>query len=240
MDGIRDYVYSNLEWAFSGELYVDVHDQIFNTDKPWEDKVYELLEPDTVESSGYCGGMALTLATVYNMLGYDSCALDMAVFDEHGGVVGSHVVTLVEMDDQWIVEDPSFNLTYLEDGRSLPVEEIIGRVRERQNDRIETREGDSRWRKGVFYEPGYEGTYLLKEPEEFTEYEGGYYSYVDMKPEMWTAFDEMYEYFEQDGYERDVLGIYAYPYAVYWPDNTEMNIIERKIFQYRLLNTARQ
>lgn len=71
----------------------------------------------------YCGGMSITLSDMYVFLGYDAAIVDFAVFDDE--VVASHVVTIVFVDDKWIVQDATFNLSYEDEfGRRLAIEEI--------------------------------------------------------------------------------------------------------------------
>ena len=174
-DIIRDYIYAEMEWPFADEFINDPSTLIFESDQPWEDKISELCSDDTIESPGYCYGVAYVLATVYNMLGYKACTLDMAVFDEAENVVNSHVVTLVDLDGRWIVEDATFNLTYLRDGEHLSIQELVESVRTNHTDDIETVHGEHRWRPGMFAEPVYEGegAYEVKTPQGFTEMKGG-------------------------------------------------------------------
>lgn len=235
-DEVRNYAYANLEWAFDSKFVTNVEKQIFKSGIPWEKKMYELLESNTLESTGYCGGTAYALSVIYNMFNYDSGTLDLAVFDENGNVIGSHVVTLVKIDNKWIVEDPTFNLTYKEHGEHISIQDLIRKVKDGEINEIVASEGEERWRKGLFADTIYEGDYVLLQPVKFSLFEEGYFSYVDMKPEMWSVFNELYEYFENDEYEKNVLSIFTYPYNVYWPCNNEMNIIEQKQFTLQLLN----
>lgn len=125
LDDIRDYVYTQLEWACSERYHPDVREQIFGTDKMWEERLYELCLPETIESAGYCGGTAYVLSAIYNLLGYKSCTLDMVVLDTEEKVVNSHVVTLVFTEGEWLVEDPSFNLTFMKDGKHISIQGLV-------------------------------------------------------------------------------------------------------------------
>ena len=96
----------------------------------------------------------------------------MAVFDPMGNVVGSHVVTLVKLEDKWVIEDATFNLTYKQEGEHISIQELIERVKTRKIESIEVEVGTERYKRACFSEPRYEGDYLLKEPVEFTEIGG--------------------------------------------------------------------
>lgn len=236
LDAIRDYAYANLECAGDSDCYKEVREQIKQDKLPWAKKIYSLMETDTIESVGYCEGTAYVLAAVYNMLGYNSCELDMAVFDENGNVVGSHVVTLVEIDDKWIIEDATFNLTLMEKGEHLSIESIIEKVKQGENDDICVVSGTNVYKRVCFTEPEYDGNYQMKLPVEFYPYEFGFYSYLDMEPEEWDAYDELYGYFEEEGLEKNILGIYAYPYNIYWPSNSRMNLADKWQFKKSIVN----
>lgn len=63
------------------------------------------------------------------LLGYPAVSLDMAVFDESGKAIASHVVTLVLWEEKWIVEDAFFNLSYADENEDiLDVREIKRKV----------------------------------------------------------------------------------------------------------------
>lgn len=238
VDRIREYIYEQMEWAFAEDFHTDVVNQIFSDDLSWEERIYELCEPDTIESPGYCGGTAYVLAVVYNMLGYESCTLDMAVFDENGNVVNSHVVTLVSVDGEWIVEDASYNLTFKKEGKHIPIQDLIRCACENDIDDIEIVYGDNKWRKGVLVKPEYEGEYTLLEPGEFIEFSDGYYVYVEMRMEDWISIDEMKEYFAESGYATNMLGLYGYPYDIYLTKNSLMNVLEQKLLITKLKSLA--
>ena len=76
----------------------------------------------------------------------------------------------------------------------------------------------------------------MKLPVEFYPYEFGFYSYLDMEPEEWDAYDELYGYFEEEGLEKNILGIYAYPYNIYWPSNSRMNLADKWQFKKSIVN----
>ncbi len=71
-------------------------------------------------------------------------------------------------------------------------------MRKRQTESIEIVEGDTTYKKVCFPEPEYKGEYILKTPEEFYPCESGYYNYLNMKPEIWSVFDELYDYFDAE------------------------------------------
>ena len=152
LDHIRNYAYANLEWASGSNYYQDMEKAIFE-EALWEEAVYFLYCEDTIEATGYCGGTAYALATLYNVLGYNACALDMAVFDQAGKVMGSQVVTLVELEDRWIVEDATFNLTYKEDGEHISIQDLVKSVKESEIQNIKVEEGTEKYKRVSLEEP---------------------------------------------------------------------------------------
>lgn len=85
VDAVRNYAYENLEWAFGSKYRQDITEQIFGDKFAWKEKVLGLFQQETIEPTGYCGGTAYALAVCYNALGYNSCSLDMAVFEHDAG-----------------------------------------------------------------------------------------------------------------------------------------------------------
>lgn len=149
-------------------------------------------------------------------------------------------MTLVEVEDEWIVEDASFNITYVNEDHHLPIQELIKEARE-GNGEVQRIEGSSLYKRGCFEQPVYEGTYPLLESAGFEAYDMGYYSYVNLKPEFWSTFSDqkLYPYFEKDGYEAAPLSMYAYPYKIYWPRNCVMNRYEQIQIEHMILDSAK-
>lgn len=124
---LREYVYTHTCFALFQDGYRDVCDG-FDTENATL-YAYELTHMNT---PGYptggmmCGGISWTLMQVYEIMGWDSVTLDMALFDDNEMVLNSHVVCLVKYGYDWIVEDATFNYTITDSrGEPLSVYEVI-------------------------------------------------------------------------------------------------------------------
>lgn len=220
---IRDFVYANLEFVDDDSLRPDLMKEIFYSAKPFYVKLYELAQPENHFPAGYCGGMSLYLSSVYNLLGYKSVLLDMAYFDDDNRPIQSHVVTLVEVSGNWIVEDATFNVSYVDNGgEHIGIYDLIEMVKFGKTSSIHTVAGRS------IFKDIYSEDEKLRIPCRVNTNNGlniseGWKYSANMKPDFYFT-EKDYDRFEHDGVRREPVSIFAYPYDIYYPRNALFNI----------------
>lgn len=90
---------------------------IFGVSK--KEKVVKMFRLNQNYSGGvYCDGFADMLAMFYQLMGYDAYRINLNVYGN------THCVTAVKCNEEWIIEDATFNYAYIVDGE-VGLENVI-------------------------------------------------------------------------------------------------------------------
>lgn len=236
LDLVRDFAYERFEMSLDETTKIDAEYYLFKDLRLfYKARILDMCELDTIQTVGWCGGTAYTLSTLYNILGYNSCCLDLAVFEDDGKYVNSHVVTLVELDGQWIVEDSYFNLTYVIDGEHVDAIELINKVKEHDAEDISIDYGKSIYKGAITQNENYEKVYPEYYEEDSVNCDMGYLYKYNNKPECYNGFLDI-EAFDRENLDKNIISYFAYPYDVYIPLNAKENQIEE--FKNELFKTG--
>jgi hypothetical protein len=115
---LRRYVYQHTPLSWTNKFLI--HDEVVNL--PLRE-AYSLF--DKTAGGVWCGGTAIMLSRVFRAAGFNSWLYNFGVIDGP-----SHVTTLVEADENIVLQDGYFNIEYV-DGQGMPVpfRELISRIR---------------------------------------------------------------------------------------------------------------
>lgn len=208
LDIIRDWVYENTVLAGGKDLYSDADPEQF---------LDLLVNNQDIDYGYYCGGIAKTLNQVYNIMGYNACCLDLAVISDNE-VLASHVVTLVYVDERWIIEDATFNITYLNENKEH-MDIITLREAFSSGETIITAHGKTMFRRMISSSETYGGSYELRSENERVYKKDGTLFYmlnVDLNNYLQTQLSERtVEFICDEGYEINEATLYMYPYAIW-------------------------
>lgn len=143
---LSDFEKTNLlrDWAYANTVFgEDCFSDYYKPENSTIQNFVSLTEKfQNFELSAYCGGVSIYLALVYNVFGYEAMSLDSAVFSEDNMAMCSHVVTLCKIldgnqDEKWIVQDATFNRTYVDaDGTPLDIFELLNMLKEERDEDI--------------------------------------------------------------------------------------------------------
>ncbi len=159
------------------------------------------------------------------MLGYDALNLDLAVFDDDK-VIGSHVVTLVELEGRWIIQDACFNVEYRDQNDELvDLEKMLEYLDEKQDEQIRVVD-ESNIKKPLLSNIYLVQDAILYDIESPEQLESGQYIYEAEISLSKEPFCDLYSYFENDGYEANQIYLYEYPYALYLVDDNISNLLD--------------
>lgn len=207
LDIIRDWAYENVLFAGHPETYSSEAAHIY---------IQKLLDGEGIAYGYYCGGIASVLSHVYTYLGYPACCIDMVASDSEQ-VLFSHVVTTVYVNGEWIVQDPTFNLTYVDEkGEHLSIYEVREWV---SNERgLLPRYGETQYANCIMANKDYAGIYEVN--GESVEKDGYYYFKQQTDIEEWEEKKLILneQFFRDVGREIDATVLYMYPYGVYFPN----------------------
>lgn len=211
LDMIRDWVYENT--ILAGETKT-------HSDKSAELYIRELVDGQETEYGYYCGGIASVCSYIYNYLGFRSCTLDMAI-RKNGVVKESHVVTLVRVKEKWIVEDATFNITYVnEEKEHLDIYSLRNCLTEGKN--VTVKPGATPYRKLIRHTEGYYSKYDYDRLEDGDYEKNGFYYFLqntDINKFLRMLDEDAVSVIKGDGYELNEAIMYLYPYQIYVPDN---------------------
>lgn len=207
LDIIRDWAYENVLFAGHKETY---------SSEPADIYIQKMLDEEQISYGYYCGGVASVLSHVYTYLGYPACCLDMAVCED-GQTLFSHVVTLVHINEEWIVQDPTFNLTYIDEkGNHISVDNVRERLKEEQQ--IIVRHGATKYANCIMAISDYTGIY---EVDGAGIKSGDYYLYKQETDfDIWERkVTKEYEIlFKNEGWEENAMILYMHPWGLYFPN----------------------
>ena len=262
---IDDIVYCYPDWTRMSEyekintlrsyVYSHTYRVVEQSEKGGEKDVFDGFDSDKMDLYSYelthmnsngnitggmqCGGFSWTLMNLYKVLGWDSVTLDMAIFDgKADSAINSHLVCLVRYKGKWIVEDPTFDCTYVDsNGVPISIFNLIKYVDNNEYEKIITIENnESRY---AIYNDSITSLeelddYYLVDYDSIYEYDGFYYikekTDVDDYP-----ISNVYEIFEKEGYKKSELSLYAYPYYINRREHDIRQIINKNIIRARLL-----
>lgn len=207
LDIIRDWAYENVLFAGHPETYSNEAAHIY---------IQKLLDGEEITYGYYCGGIASVLGHVYTYLGYPACSLDMAAC-EGEEVLFSHVVTLVYINDEWIVQDPTFNLTYVdEQGKHMSIYEVRECVvNERE---LLPKRGKTVYADCIMASDSYTGIY--KVAVDCAKKDDLYLYMQETNIDVWEEKKLILNeaFFTNIGREIDATVLYIYPWGVYFPN----------------------
>lgn len=208
LDIVRDWVYEKTVLAGEKDLYSDANPEQF---------LELLVNNQDIDYGYYCGGIAKTLCQVYDIMGYNACCLDLAVISSNE-VLASHVVTLVYVDESWIIEDATFNITYLNESKKHM---DVLKLRETflSGETILTVHGKTMFRRMISSFETYEGSYELQNENERINLKNGKFFYllnVDLNNYLqYQLSEKAVDIIIEDGYEINEATLYMYPYAIW-------------------------
>ena len=146
---VRGWVSEQLHISVGGGGVVgsSVDSSVYGPEEYWNTEPADAFEASSEGEWGLlCGGFAWFLMSVYSFIGLDSFIYNVTP----GGPGGwSHVVTLVEYQGKFIVQDAFFDYMVLLDDRPASIEAIIRTTSESRSDELELISGDARMRKLV-------------------------------------------------------------------------------------------
>lgn len=129
---VSDFEKTNIlrDWAY-GKIVQAEDSESYNFQEYWLDSTtlsvgnFMALTNayESFTGGGFCDGCAFYLANLYEAFGYDAAVLGTAVNAE-----ASHMSVLVKLTDLniWIVQDPTYNLTYENhNGEPVSIDQII-------------------------------------------------------------------------------------------------------------------
>lgn len=208
LDIIRDWVYEKTILAGEKDLYSDAKPEKF---------LEMLVNNEEIDYGYYCGGIAKTLSQVYEIMGYNAYCLDLAVISDNE-VLASHVVTLVYVDERWIIEDATFNITYLNENKEH-MDIITLREAFLSGETIITAHGKTMFRRMISSSETYSGSYELQSENKHIYKKDGTLFYmlnVDLNNYLQTQLSEKaVEFICNEGYEINEATLYMYPYAIW-------------------------
>lgn len=205
---MREYVYSQSVLASDEELLLNAFSYpIFGLTK--KEKVVKMFQLNQNYRGGlYCDGFADMLAMFYQLMGYDAYRINLNV----GG--NTHCVTAVEYNEEWIIEDATFNYAYIANDEN-GLDDIICDLKSGggMTHIVEGKNIQSFAIAQNVYEQqvGMYPILLL-----VGEKKGNYMYAVDRSVSNYTMYELMYPYFLQDGYEADFKFSLLYSEAVIW------------------------
>ncbi len=225
---ICDYVYENTPFAQNSQLVID---QMYPAKHIYADEMgeYYTMEyyrkilnlDDTLGGGYYCGGMAEVLSEIYGVLGYNSCVLGLILKNEEGTIVDGHAVSLVYVDGKWIIEDPTFNVHFVNQKN-----EAIGIKDLRENigiGNISLEHGDSVLREYISADGNYSGVYdvygdcIKKNSFYYYKINTDVDRYKECNYEHWKGV------MEKDGYNIAYESLFMYPTHIYIPKSQKYN-----------------
>lgn len=103
----REFVYTNSVFANGEDVLLNGFSQeIFGlTKKEKVVKMFELIK--NYKGGLYCDGLADMLAIFLQCMGYDAYRVNLNVYES------THCVTVVKYGEGWLIEDATFNYTYV-------------------------------------------------------------------------------------------------------------------------------
>lgn len=216
LDLIRDWVYENTVMAWEKGCY---------SDDSAEQYLSMLMKGEYIEYGYYCGGIAAVLKYIYTCMGYEACSLDLAVFQQDQ-VLASHVVTLVYVEEKWIIEDATFNITYTDmAGEHLDIQSL--RESFLSGDEFCVEHGRTMFRPCIYpslehIKQSTEIEVYEKKDNHFWERNGRYFDLINTDINRYFERqlpEEVLFIFAEDGYDINEAILYMYPYDIYIPSN---------------------
>lgn len=137
---LRQWAVETIDWSTrSALLDAPSANRYYSRDAVW------IFDGFLADRGGvWCGGAAYALAKLYELYGYEATTYDH-------GIAGSetHVVTLVRITHDggklWIVQDPSFDLTYTDTtGKPLDVRRLIDSLQAQSIEQIRVLHGQAK------------------------------------------------------------------------------------------------
>ena len=205
---IRNWVYKKTMLAGTKEYY----DTIFAA---WEMEGY------------YCWEMAEYLAELYMEFGWPSLILDIAFLNDEQTIVDSHAVTLVQYKGKWIIEDPTFNISYAnKEGTILDIREVREQIRKGES--VEIIHGKEENKLYISSLSNYGGIY---DKVSSTEKDDVYFYIIRMDADRFLASrQEVLEpIFAKENLALKSENIYEFCYRLYLPLNIDKNNSEHYV-----------
>lgn len=218
------------EWVFKETMLAgtkDFYGTVFDKGTPGTVEYYDAVFSSWEMEGYYCWEMAEYLAEIYVELGYPSLVLDVAFLNETQTIVDSHAVTLVKYKDKWIIEDPTFNISFMDkEGNILDIRELRNRIKRRESlEIIHGREENKLYISSLSH---YGGVY---EKVGSNEKNGVYFYTVRMDADSFlTSRREILEpIFAQKNLQLTPENMYEFCYKLYLPSNADKINLEHCI-----------
>lgn len=222
---IRDWVYGNIATASNSTYMTDIADpQIYDID-PRQFALNAFDMSMLGEGGFFCGGLSYFFACSYSLLGYEAFTVDYAVYDETGIVISSHVHAIVNIGNQtdlWVVQDPTFNLTYCDAfDEPMGYDFFLNNIRTGNSDQIQVVFGETDLRPclaaGTSLDAANAGdSQVVFIPNHYSEY-------------IENDLQLTGEVFLKDGYEEDFLSLFLYPYGLFTVDSLNEELAAKQI-----------
>ena len=201
---VRGWVSEQLHISFGGGS--SVGSSVYGPEEYWNIEPADAFEASSEGEWGLlCGGFAWFLTSVYNFIDLDSFIYNMTP----GG--WSHVVTLVEYQGEFIVQDAFFDYMVLLDDRPASIEAIIRTTSESRSDELELISGDARMRQLVDT-PSIPDALERTSAESCAYLESGFYS---CSSEQNTVLNERSLIHEHKAYLDPLFREYGLPYSFF-------------------------
>lgn len=129
--------------------------------------------------------------------------------DDHN----SHAVALVKVDGEWVVEDPTFNTTYVsQDGEPISIHLMVDLLEQRESHKIIEHRGEASLRYAVsFSSPDWWGSMYPIE-EVIGETASGLNIYkIDSRRQFYSMDVNLGNSIENMGYPNDVKYLFLFP-----------------------------
>ncbi len=220
LDIVRDWVYENVPFAWNGDTYRE--------EEP-DHLLEKIVNHQDIDFGYYCGWTAQLLYRVYEIMGYSACCLDMAIA-ERDNILASHVVTLVYVDESWIVEDATFNITYT-DGQGNHLDVVDLKEYYMTGSEYAVYHGDTLYKQMIFADDSYISYYDLQSGKEDAYKKNGKYYYtvnMDINKNLQFGMPEAIGLLKRNGYEINEAVWYAFPYDIYFCPETETGDLLKK------------
>lgn len=221
LDAIREYVYTNSVLANDDELLLNAFSpEIFGLTK--KEKVVKMFNLTSNYKGGlYCDGFADQLAMFYQLLGYKAYRVNLNVYGN------THCVTIVKCNEEWIIQDATFNCSYVLGKEDRNIENIIYNLKNEMGQDVNTLEGEIKNTYAIskMNSDNWKSMYPLVQL--INEKDDKYLYVIDRTVSHYSMYELMYPYFISDGYRGEYRFSLLYVDNIIWKFGIEDFIFAR-------------
>lgn len=171
----------------------------------------------------YCDGLADMLAIFLQCMGYDAYRVNLNVYEN------THCVTVVKYGEGWLIEDATFNYTYvLKDKKTYDLKTLIYDLKYDGGRQVVAVEGKNIESYALSLLPKEKWTSLYPITS-FVGREKERYMYkIDRRVIYYSMYEMMYPYFIENGYEADYKFSLLYAEDIIWKYGVEDLLFDKK------------